>query len=210
MLAVEPLDTGDPLPRDVPVSQLRQLLHHIQQEIDTGVERQRQALMDRAWVLLMLHSSLRTGEIRHLRLDDLDLARKQARIEQGKGLQDRIVFLSREGVEALEAYLAVRGPAATDHLFIYRHRPLSSSYCWQRLHTYGQRSGLHITPHQLRYSCATLLLNAGTPILTVQRILGHQNVETTLRYARLYDSTVVIDYRRAMVEIEKNGKTQKG
>jgi site-specific recombinase XerD len=211
MLAVEPLDTGDPLPRDVPVGQLRQLLHQIQQEIDTEVERQRQALMDRAWVLLMLHSGLRTGEIRHLRLDDLDLARKQARIEQGKGLQDRIVFLSREGVEALKAYLTIRGPAATDHLFIYRHRPLSSSYCRQRLHNYGQRSGLHITPHQLRYSCATLLLNAGAPThsVTVQRILGHQNVETTLRYAQLYDGTVVNDYRRAMGEFEGNGKEQK-
>jgi hypothetical protein len=48
-------------------------------------------------------------------VDDLDLARKQARIEQGKGLQDRVVFLSREGIEALKAYLVVRGPAATDH-----------------------------------------------------------------------------------------------
>ena len=104
-MAVTPLDSGDPLPRDVPPGQLRQLLHQIQQDIDTGVESQRQALMDRTWVLLMLHSGLRTGEIRHLRLDNLDLARKQARIKQGKGLQDRVVFLSREGVEALQAYL---------------------------------------------------------------------------------------------------------
>jgi integrase len=167
----------------VPVSQLRQLLHQIQQEFDTEVERQRQALMDRAWVLLMLHSGLRTGEIRHLRLDDLDLARKQVPIEQGKGLQDRVVFLSREAFEALQAYLEVRGPAATDHVFIYRHRSLNSGYCGARLRTYGHRCGLHITPHQLRYSCATMLLNAGTSILTVQRILGHQSVETMLRYA---------------------------
>jgi integrase/recombinase XerD len=141
-------------------------------------------------------------------MDDLDLGRKQARIEQGKELQDRIVFLSREGVEALQAYLAIRGPATTDHVFVYRHKSLSSSYCKARLRTYGQRCGLHITPHQLRYSCATLLLNAGAHILTVQRIMGHQSVETTLRYARLFDSTVANDYRRAMVEIEGNGKAQ--
>ena len=198
MLSVEPLHSGDPLPRDVPPGQLRQLLHQIQQDIDTGVESQRQALMDRAWVLLMLHSGLRTGEIRHLRLGDLDLDRRQVRIEQGKGLQDRAVFLSREGVEALKTYLAVRGPAATDPVFIYRHRPLSSGYCGQRLRGWGRRCGVYITPHQLRYSSTTLLLNAGMPILTVQRILGHQNVETTLRYARLYDCTAVNDYRRAM------------
>ncbi|MCP5019792.1 MAG: tyrosine-type recombinase/integrase [Ketobacter sp.] len=88
-----------------------------------------------------------------------------------------ISFGAKKGVEALAAYLAGRGPTATDHVFIYRHKPLSSSYCRSRLRTYGQRCGLHITPHQLRFSCATLLLNAGTPILTVQRILGHQNVE---------------------------------
>jgi len=64
MLAVTPLHSGNPLPRDVPPGQLRQLLHQIQQDIDTEVERQRQALMDRAWVLLMLHSGLRIGEIR--------------------------------------------------------------------------------------------------------------------------------------------------
>ncbi len=128
------------------------------------------------------------------------------RIEQGKGLHDRIVFLSREGVEALETYLAERDPAVTDHVFIYRHKSLSSSYCRARLRTYGQRCGLHITPHQLRFSCATLLLNARTPILTVQRILGYQNVETTLRYARLYERTVVDGYRRAMGVVEDKTK----
>jgi len=158
--------------------------------------------MDRTWVLLMLHSGLRTGEIRHLRLDDLDLDKRQVRIEQGKGLQDRVVFLSREGVEALQAYLAVRGPAATDHVFIYRHRPLSQGYCNQRLRAYGRGCGLHITAHQLRYSCATLLLNAGLPVLTLQRVLGHRWVETTLRYVRLYDSTMARDYGRAMAGIE--------
>jgi integrase len=92
-----------------------------------------------------------------------------------------MVFLSQTGIEALKAYLALRGPAKTDHVFIYRHQPLKVGYCGRRLRFYGERCGLHITPHQLRFSCATLLLNAGTPILTVQRILGHQRVGTTLR-----------------------------
>jgi hypothetical protein len=60
-----------------------------------------------------------------------------------------------------------------------------------------------VTPHQLRHSCATLLLNAGAPILTVQAILGHKHVDTTLRYARLYDATVSSDYYRAMGEVER-------
>jgi hypothetical protein len=96
----------------------------------------------------------------------------------------------------------VRGPAETDHVFLFRHKPLSVSYCLERLHTYGRRCGLHVTPHQLRHSCATLLLNAGAPILTVQAILGHKLIDTTLAYARLYDGTVAADYYRAMVTIE--------
>ena len=104
---------------------------------------------------------------------------------------------------ALRAYLDLRGPADSDHVFIYRHQPLSVSYCYERLRTYAARCGLRVTPHQLRHSCATLLLNAGAPILTVQTVLGHKHIDTTLGYARLYDGTVAADYYRAMDEIER-------
>ncbi|NJO00200.1 MAG: phage integrase family protein [Anaerolineales bacterium] len=107
------------------------------------------------------------------------------------------------GSRCLKAYLALRGPAETDYVFIYRRQPLRVGYCGRRLRLYGEQCGLYVTPHQLRFSCATLLLNAGTPILTVQRILGHQRVETTLRYARLYDNTIAGDYGRAMAEVEE-------
>lgn len=203
MLAVTPLDTPDPLPRDVPVPQLRRLQEEIQAEAATTERSSRyKGVMDRAWFLLMLNSGLRIGEIRRLRLDDLDLDNRQVRVRQSKGLQDRMVYLSPAGVEALKAYLAIRGPAVNDYVFIYRHKQLSSGYCNQRLRVYGQQCSLHVTAHQLRYSMATLILNAGLPVLTLQHLLGHQRVETTLRYARLYDSTVAQDYRRAMVGIE--------
>ena len=59
-----------------------------------------------------------------------------------------------------------------------------------------------VTPHQLRHTCATLLLNAGAPAAIVQAILGHKHIDTTMNYARLYDSTVATDYFGAMSEIE--------
>ncbi len=81
---------------------------------------------------------------------------------------------------------------------------LAESYCGQRLgEYYSKRCGVHITPHQLRHSCATLLLNAGAPIITVQTILGHRHIETTLGYARLYDGTIAADYYRAMAQVEQ-------
>lgn len=204
MLRVEPLKAGPRLPRDVPLPHLRKLHAEIDHELSAShAAKRRMAVMDKAWFLLMLHSGLRTLEIRLLKQVDLDLAAGRVYLEQAKGLKDRLVPLSQPTLEAIRAYQAIRGPAQTDHLFLYRHQPLSRSYCGQRLRTYSQRCSLHVTPHQLRHSCATLLLNAGAPVLTVQTILGHKHIDTTLAYARLYDGSVAADYYRAMATIER-------
>ncbi len=205
-LRLPPLDTGPSLPRDVPPGQLRVLLAAVEKEAAAphgGIRRM--GLMDRAWVLLMLHSGLRTGEVRRLQLGEVDRERRRARIEQSKGLKDRLVPLSEMALNALDSYLSVRGPAGAlpPQVFIFRHKMLSESYCGQRLQTYGERCGVRVTPHQLRHSCATLLLNAGAPVLTVQAILGHKHIDTTLGYARLYDGTVAADYFRAMAQVEQ-------
>ena len=80
---------------------------------------------------------------------------------------------------------------------------MSRRYCDTRLKTYRRRCGAHISPRQLRHSCATLLLNAGAPVVSVQALLGHEKVDTTLGYARLYDGTVAADYYRAVGQIER-------
>jgi integrase len=208
---LEPLKEGPRLPRDLPLDQLRRLLREI--EADAAAHHagiRRRGVMDRAWFLLMLHGGLRTGEVRRLRLGDLELDARRVRVEQSKGLKDRIVYLSQPALEALGAYLALRGPANTEHVFLFRHVPLTVTYCLERLHTYGRRCGLDATPHQLRHSCATLLLNAGAPVLAVQALLGHKFVDTTLGYARLYDGTIAADYYRAMAQIEKQLDLQPG
>ena len=160
--------------------------------------------MDRAWFLLMLHSGLRSCEARRLKLGDIDWERRLLRIEQSKGLKDRLVPFSLPAADALHAYLDVRGPAAAlpETVFIYRHVPLGRTYFFHRLVRYGGRCGVQISAHRLRHSCATLLLNAGAPILTVQAILGHSHIDTTLDYARLYDGTIAADYYQAMAQVE--------
>jgi hypothetical protein len=94
--------------------------------------------------------------------------------------------------------------ALPDHIFIYRHHPLTRSYCSERLRTYAERCNILVTPHRLRHSCATLLLNSGAPVLTVQTLLGHKRVDTTLGYARLYDGTVAADYYAIIILVEKH------
>jgi integrase/recombinase XerD len=203
-LRIPRLSEEQRLPKDVPADNLRRLLTQIEAEagsLHAGLRRL--GLMDRAWFLLMLHSGMRSGEVRRLLVGDCDLERRTIRIEQSKGLKDRVVYLTEGTVSALRGYLEVRGEAGTDHLFLYRHLPLRPTYCAHRLRTYAERCGVRIRPHQLRHSCATLLLNSGAPVLTVQTILGHKHVHTTLGYARLYDGTVAADYYQAMGQVER-------
>jgi integrase/recombinase XerD len=205
-LLVDYLAEGVHLPKDVPTDQLRGLQQAIhRQATATHAGWRRIGRMDLAWFLLMLHSGLRTCEVRSLRLQDIDWPGYRVRIEQAKNMKDRIVFLSQATVDALTAYLEVRGlaHALPDFVFVFRHSPLSRSYCFERLRTYGKALGIHVTPHQLRHSCATLLLNSGAPVLTVQALLGHKWVDTTLGYARLYDGTVAADYYAAMGVVER-------
>ena len=205
-LTVEPFKPTHRLPKDAPVEQVRQVL----QAVRTQAQRQpmnqgRLGVLDTAWLLLMLHCGLRTGEIRRLTLGDVDGSRRFIRIEQSKGLKDRLVPLSEAVIAALRAYLAVRGPteALPSELFVFQHKPLSRGFCRARLRFYERVTGVHLTPHQLRHTCATLLLNAGAPVTTVKLILGHVHLDTTLGYARVYDGTLAADYHRAMLSIER-------
>ena len=205
LLLVDPIQSGDHLPKDLPINQLKRLQEAIQSEIHSShTGKMRTGRMDLAWFLLMVHSGLRSSEVRFLKLNELDCANHKLFIRQSKGLKDRIVYLSKTAVNAIQSYLEVRGPAEAlpEYVFIYRHKPISEFYFGQRLHTYQKRCGVIAKPHQLRHSCATLLLNAGAPVLTVQALLGHKWVDTTLGYARLYDGTVAADYYQAMSLIE--------
>jgi integrase len=209
MLDIKPLPVGPQLPRDVPLDQLRLLMREIENDAaSSNVGTQRMGVMDGAWFHLMLHCGLRVGEVRRLRLADLDLEARRVRVEKSKGLKDRVIYLSQPTADALVVYLEICGPATSDHLFIFRHQALRPSYFRHRISTYGKRCGVQVTPHRLRHTCATLLLNAGAPILAVQTILGHKHIDTTLGYARLYDGTIAADYYRAIGDIERRMKLQ--
>jgi site-specific recombinase XerD len=205
-LLVNSLNDGDNLPKDIPLGDLRRLQETIQAEAASQhLGKRRGGRMDLAWFLLMLHSGLRTAEVRNLKPQDIEWEQHRLRIEQSKGLKDRLVYASKAALAALRNYLEVRGPTEQlpENVFIYCHSALSKTYCFERLCSYGRRCGVKAHPHQLRHSCATMLLNAGAPVVTVQAILGHKNVDTTMGYARLYDGTVAADYYQAMATVER-------
>lgn len=153
--------------------------------------------MDKAWFLLMLHGGLRTGEVRFLKLEHMDWENRRLKIEMSKGFKERLIYLSDDALGALKTYLTVRGEnKGKDWIFLYRQDLLSNRYCQQRLQIYGKQCKIKITPHQLRFTCATLMLNSGIPASTIQIILGHQHIDTTLSYARLYEDIKALNFQQ--------------
>ncbi len=185
MLELRPLKTGEPLPRAITETQLNQLLNLADP-------------FDYAWILLMAQSGLRTCEVRNLRWQDVDLQRRTVQINESKGLRSRVVFLAESTQNTLRQL-----PKASEYVFTHNNQPLSSRYCQSRLKTLGKKCGVHVTPHQLRHTCATMLLNAGMSIFGVRTILGHRYVDTTLRYARVHDSVVAKDYKQTMERVQQ-------
>jgi integrase len=136
-------------------------------------------------------------------LEDLALEERRLTVRQGKGQKDRSVYLSGTVVWAVRAYLEVRGPGTTEHLFLYRNQPLKKDLVRDRIKAAGRRVGVRAYPHRLRHTCATQLLNAGCKVTSIQQLLGHEDLKSTMVYAKVHDRTVAEDYFTAMSEIEK-------
>jgi site-specific recombinase XerD len=193
---------GDPVPRFLSETDFRQLENTLLQATKSG---SRDDLLDRAWFYLLSEAGLRISEVCDLRLGDIDLAAQRLLVRQGKGNRDRNVPLSPALLVALKAYLPVRGKAQTDYLLIYRQQAvIKPSLIRSRLHRYGQQAQVEVSPHRLRHTLATRLLNEGMSITSLQRLLGHERLDTTLIYARVYDETVRQDYERAQARLSSS------
>lgn len=187
---------------DAQVRALRDDLEHRVETADNAAHR-RDALLDRACFYLLWQSGLRRGEVEDLRLEDLDLDGLRLTVRRGKGQVDRTVFLTNTAVGALRAFLSVRGPGPTDHVFLYRNQALSKDLIHGRLKACGERVNVPVYAHRLRHTCATQLLNAGCRITSIQKFLGHKKLNSTLIYARVHDQTVAEDYYQAMSSVER-------
>jgi site-specific recombinase XerD len=204
LLTLSGLKKPHSLPRFLTDSQVTALRDDLRQRVNEAktIATKRNALLDLAAFYLLWQSGIRVSELEDLCLSDIDLAAGIAHIRAAKGLKDRTVYLTERVVEAIEQYLEVRGSALSDHLFIYRHKPLSKDLVRCRLKAASKRLGFKVTPHMLRHTFGTQLVNAGANITTIQALLGHSRLNTTMTYARVHDKTVMTDYLRAMEQIE--------
>ncbi len=184
------LDLAPPkLPRRLPRVLTVEEVEHLLAAPDPST---RDGLRDRAMLELMYASGLRVSETVGLDLSDLDLAHEVVRCV-GKGNKERLVPVGSQAVRALRTYLGQARPRlvhgrATQALFVSRlGRRLSRQGCWKMIRRYARRAGVTkpLTPHVLRHSFATHLLERGADLRAVQEMLGHASISTTQVYTHV-------------------------
>jgi len=162
--------------------------------------------LEQAIFRLLLRSGVRIGELVALNRADVDLERCTLYIRMGnKNGLGRVTYFSNDAQAALRCWLARRPECpAEDALFVHRWRRVRPEWIRQRFRDSLRRAGLPVRyrVHDLRHTYATLLLNAGIPITTLQKLLGHDRIATTLLYARLSEATKRAHYFAAMREVQ--------
>ena len=132
-------------------------------------------------------AGLRVSELVHLQVRDIDPDRMTLRVQQGKGAQDRYTLLSPRLLERLRLYWKAMRPQMWLFPSPDRDRPLDPSTPQRVYSAAKQKAGVHKRGgiHALRHAFATHLLEAGTDLPTIQRLLGHSRIQSTMRYLHL-------------------------
>jgi site-specific recombinase XerD len=139
-------------------------------------------------VLMTLYSAgLRLGEALHLRATDIDSGAMSIRIEQGKGGRDRMVILSPHLLVNLRQYWRVYRPASWLFYGKSKEKPMNHATVQRAVRRAAQAAGIRkrVSPHTLRHSCATHLMESGTSLRYIQELLGHRSLKTTQIYTQV-------------------------
>jgi integrase/recombinase XerD len=160
------------------------------------------ALRDRAMLELLYGAGLRISELVGLDVDDLDPTDQLVGV-RGKGDSDRLVPYGEPAAQALDAWLVRGRPALRAHVpavFVNaRGGRLTRQGAWKLITGHAERVGLsdRVSPHTLRHSFATHLLDGGADVRAVQELLGHASVTTTQIYTLVSRAALQEVYRRA-------------
>ena len=180
-----------PLPKFLKEQEIKILFDHVTDKRDI------------AMFMLMLRCGLRVGEVANLTFHAIDFERKSILVLNGKFRKDRIVYMSYDTIDALQAYIKVRSTSRARRVFLvqkgrYRGKPLSIRSIQKRIENYAKETGLTVSCHHLRHTMATQLLNADAMLVTVQELMGHECIISTQRYAKVANTKVRRDYFKAM------------
>ena len=195
---IKRLDIPKRLPRPLTDEQVERLEACIQEAIGQA-EREfhrKVAIRDLACLYLMWHCGLRVSEVSSLLVSDVDLSGRKLFIQHSKEGKDRMLYISQTTAESIREHLANRRRPDSPYLFAGRRGPLTARNIRDRLRVHGERCDVPVTPHRLRHTFASQMLAAGMSILSLQRYLGHEDLNTTLIYAEVSDPMLQKDYYR--------------
>ena len=166
---------------------------------------------DLAIFMLMLRCGLRVEEVADLTLGAIDYQHNRILIKSGKGGKDRVVFISNDATDALAAYLRIRFHTHEQKVFlvekgIHKGKPISVRGIQKRIEYYSKKCGISVSCHQLRHTMATQLLNADADLVTIQYLLGHTRIKTTMRYCHLSNMKAQRDYYKAVARVIEKTK----
>lgn len=142
-------------------------------------------------ISLLYSSGLRVSELVNLKIDDLNFEEGTGWVRHGKGGKDRLIGVSSKLIEELRDYLDVKG---ADNKYIFsKDKALSTRNIQKIIKGVGMRAGINkkVTPHTLRHSFATHLLEQGTDIRTIQAMLGHASLNTTQMYTHISSEQIM-------------------
>lgn len=155
-------------------------------------------------VELMYAAGLRISELTHLTLNDLHFS-KELNIVRciGKGSKERLVPIASFVSDLLENYIFNIRPELlkedNNYLFLnYQGNPISRQSCWKMIKSLALSANIHknISPHTLRHSFATHLLNHGADLRSIQEMLGHANITTTTIYTHITNAKTMEEYKK--------------
>jgi len=140
---------------------------------------------ERSILELLYSCGLRVSEIVNLTINDINLDEGFVRVK-GKGNKERIVPLGSKAISAIREYLKQRGHIKEKRLFLNnRNKGLTRQSIWLIVKQFASNVGLDISPHTLRHSFATHLLDNGADLRVVQELLGHSSISTTQIYTHV-------------------------
>jgi integrase/recombinase XerC len=173
-------------------------LEQVQKLLDAPGDGDLLSARDKAMLEVLYSSGIRVSELVELETQDLDLQEGILRV-RGKGRKDRLTPIGSQAIQALQRYFELRAidnksqGQHSQRVFLNKHgEPLSTRSVRRKLDKYLVEAGLDpgISPHTLRHSFATHLLNNGADLRSVQELLGHQSLSTTQIYTHLTTSRV--------------------
>ncbi|MDD9305114.1 MAG: site-specific tyrosine recombinase XerD [Desulfobacter sp.] len=187
---------GQSLPKVISVSQVEALLNAGNPENPKG-------LRNIAMMEIMYGAGLRVSELIHLKLLDVNLDSGLVRV-MGKGAKERIIPIGSKARERIRQWIETGRPKVlkqivSEYLFVARaDRPMTRQAFWKIIKQYAQTAGIStlVTPHTLRHSFATHLLEGGADLRSVQTMLGHSDISTTQIYTHISRDYLVRMHQR--------------